>query len=374
MLGVKRRLSQLTICFWVLFVASWVLYRWPEWQNLRRRGFHVQKLRALPRKYDARNGSRSLNRLNIWLSNDLGNDFSDGVDARFRLGERQEKETQSVAPRLQSNMESWVAEIEVPDSNKSAVSEYWNNRNVDYGFNITCGAEGGSDCPLTERNDPGEDTQKMGEELDGSEIKSQESSSWWQGSYEPATGFDDWSHGLEQADLDQKDDTEVVKDFEIEDYKSALIRPQHNVKQVENSDNQSRIKGFSSNKDQAIQTIKCVTVQEMGAAAVGDIRESSLQVRRMIQNYIAEHGAEHVRTLPAEQFCRRGFVYGRATEDGFGNDMYKILTAAGLGIMLNRSLIIGEHGYTELFLATFEIFYYVGFLSFLIFNVFAVIY
>ena len=62
------------------------------------------------------------------------------------------------------------------------------------------------------------------------------------------------------------------------------------------------------------------------------------------KNY-SESGAIHVRQLQAKDFCNRGFVFGRAGEDGLGNDMYKILTAAGLGIMLNRSLIIGEHGY-----------------------------
>lgn len=56
-------------------------------------------------------------------------------------------------------------------------------------------------------------------------------------------------------------------------------------------------------------------------------------------------GAVHVRKLPAKEFCNRGFVFGRAIEDGLGNEMYKILTAAGLGVMLNRSLIIAERGY-----------------------------
>ncbi|KAL9250901.1 hypothetical protein AKJ16_DCAP11107 [Drosera capensis] len=49
-----------------------------------------------------------------------------------------------------------------------------------------------------------------------------------------------------------------------------------------------------------------------------------------------------VRTLPPSQFCRHGFVLGKATEAGFGNEMYKILTAAALSIMLIRSLIIGQ--------------------------------
>lgn len=53
-------------------------------------------------------------------------------------------------------------------------------------------------------------------------------------------------------------------------------------------------------------------------------------------------GAPRVRGLPPEQFCKQGFVLGKASEAGFGNEMYKILTAAGLSIMLNRSLIIGQ--------------------------------
>lgn len=53
-------------------------------------------------------------------------------------------------------------------------------------------------------------------------------------------------------------------------------------------------------------------------------------------------GASRIRDLPPEQFCSHGFVMGKASEAGFGNEMYKILTAAALSIMLNRSLIIGK--------------------------------
>ncbi|CAN0870091.1 hypothetical protein LINGRAHAP2_LOCUS9424 [Linum grandiflorum] len=53
-------------------------------------------------------------------------------------------------------------------------------------------------------------------------------------------------------------------------------------------------------------------------------------------------GASRVRGLPAEEFCRHGFVLGRSTEAGLGNEMYKILNAAALTILLNRSLIIVE--------------------------------
>lgn len=49
-----------------------------------------------------------------------------------------------------------------------------------------------------------------------------------------------------------------------------------------------------------------------------------------------------MRQLPPEQFCKHGFVMGKSSEAGFGNEMYKILTAGALSIMLNRSLIIGQ--------------------------------
>lgn len=58
--------------------------------------------------------------------------------------------------------------------------------------------------------------------------------------------------------------------------------------------------------------------------------------------YFNLSGASRVRDLPPEQFCRHGFVLGKASEAGFGNEMYKILTAAALSIMLDRSLIIGQ--------------------------------
>ncbi|XP_017231655.1 uncharacterized protein LOC108206011 isoform X1 [Daucus carota subsp. sativus] len=89
----------------------------------------------------------------------------------------------------------------------------------------------------------------------------------------------------------------------------------------------------------------CATVEEMGnadGAAASFDALSSLRVRTLIQDHFRLHGAFRVRGLPQEQFCRRGFVLGKASEAGFGNEMYKILTAAGLSIMLNRSLIIGQ--------------------------------
>lgn len=90
----------------------------------------------------------------------------------------------------------------------------------------------------------------------------------------------------------------------------------------------------------------CATVEEMGnadAAATASFDDlSSFRVRTLIHDHFALHGASRVRGLPQEQFCRQGFVLGKASEAGFGNEMYKILTAAGLSIMLNRSLIIGQ--------------------------------
>lgn len=53
-------------------------------------------------------------------------------------------------------------------------------------------------------------------------------------------------------------------------------------------------------------------------------------------------GAARVRGLSPHEFCKQGFVIGKSSEAGFGNEMYKILTAAALSIMLNRSLIIGQ--------------------------------
>lgn len=86
----------------------------------------------------------------------------------------------------------------------------------------------------------------------------------------------------------------------------------------------------------------CATVEEMGEIFSKGYREESLRVRRIIQNHFAFNGASRVRGLPPDQFCRHGFVIGKASEAGLGNEMYKILTAAALSVMLNRSLIIGQ--------------------------------
>ncbi|KAJ4960220.1 hypothetical protein NE237_020130 [Protea cynaroides] len=86
----------------------------------------------------------------------------------------------------------------------------------------------------------------------------------------------------------------------------------------------------------------CATVEKMGEVFGQGFPEASLRIRRVIRNHFALHGASRIRGLPPEQFCRQGFVLGKASEAGFGNEMYKILTGAALSIMLNRSLIIGQ--------------------------------
>ncbi|XP_022741921.1 uncharacterized protein LOC111293456 [Durio zibethinus] len=86
----------------------------------------------------------------------------------------------------------------------------------------------------------------------------------------------------------------------------------------------------------------CAMVEEMGKVFKGRILKENLRVRRIIQRHFSINGAPRIRKLPPEQFCRHGFVIGKASEAGFGNEMYKILTGAALSIMLNRSLIIGQ--------------------------------
>ncbi|XP_015697667.2 uncharacterized protein LOC102719052 [Oryza brachyantha] len=88
----------------------------------------------------------------------------------------------------------------------------------------------------------------------------------------------------------------------------------------------------------------CATVETMGeeAAGRGEAEAASLRVRGLIRRHFLLHGAARVRELPPYEFCKQGFVLGKSSEAGFGNEMYKILTAAALSIMLNRSLIIGQ--------------------------------
>ncbi|CAL4984529.1 unnamed protein product [Urochloa decumbens] len=82
--------------------------------------------------------------------------------------------------------------------------------------------------------------------------------------------------------------------------------------------------------------------EEAAGAGRGSPERASLRVREMIRRHFELQGAERVRMLPANEFCKQGFVLGKASEAGFGNEMYKILTAGALSVMLNRSLIIGQ--------------------------------
>ncbi|KAK7364743.1 hypothetical protein VNO80_13485 [Phaseolus coccineus] len=86
----------------------------------------------------------------------------------------------------------------------------------------------------------------------------------------------------------------------------------------------------------------CKTVEEMGEDYGRGVGKESLRVRKIIENHFVANGASRVRDFPPEQFCRHGFVLGKTAEAGFGNEMYKVLTAAALSVMLNRSLIIGQ--------------------------------
>ncbi|URD81343.1 hypothetical protein MUK42_02405 [Musa troglodytarum] len=65
----------------------------------------------------------------------------------------------------------------------------------------------------------------------------------------------------------------------------------------------------------------CATVEKMGEAFADSSEMESLRVREVIKRHFDLHGAARVRELPAHQFCRQGFVIGKASEAGFGNEM-----------------------------------------------------
>ncbi|KAG8089870.1 hypothetical protein GUJ93_ZPchr0011g27802 [Zizania palustris] len=102
--------------------------------------------------------------------------------------------------------------------------------------------------------------------------------------------------------------------------------------------------GRASSSSSSSSGATCATVERMGeeAASRGSPEAASLRVRELIRRHFLLHGAARVRELPAYELCKQGFVLGKASEAGFGNEIYKILTAAALSIMLNRSLIIGQ--------------------------------
>ncbi|VVA17844.1 PREDICTED: Rhamnogalacturonate lyase family [Prunus dulcis] len=119
--------------------------------------------------------------------------------------------------------------------------------------------------------------------------------------------------------------------------------------QIHNSDSESESGGEVGVEDEPENKSKrksnsCATVEEMGKDFKGGFWEESLRVRKLIQHHFHLNGASHVRNLHPEQFCHHGFVMGKASEAGFGNEMYKILSGAALSILLNWSLIIGKPG------------------------------
>ncbi|EPS61736.1 hypothetical protein M569_13058, partial [Genlisea aurea] len=87
---------------------------------------------------------------------------------------------------------------------------------------------------------------------------------------------------------------------------------------------------------------RCATVEKMGEVFSGGYLEETIRVRKIIQAHFSRNGASAVREFNSQRFCNHGFVLGKASEAGLGNELYKILTAAALSVMLNRSLIIGQ--------------------------------
>ncbi|EYU31849.1 hypothetical protein ABFS82_06G003400 [Erythranthe guttata] len=97
-----------------------------------------------------------------------------------------------------------------------------------------------------------------------------------------------------------------------------------------------------NNLEEANVGKKCATVEEMGEIFSRGYLEESLRVRRIIRDHFAINGPSRIRELHPEQFCNHGYVIAKASEAGLGNELYKILTAAALSVMLNRSLIVGQ--------------------------------
>uniref|UniRef100_I1MNM9 Uncharacterized protein n=1 Tax=Glycine max TaxID=3847 RepID=I1MNM9_SOYBN len=88
------------------------------------------------------------------------------------------------------------------------------------------------------------------------------------------------------------------------------------------SKNGSRVKGVVAVR--RVGEKPCKTVEEMGEDFTSGVgKKESLRVRRMIQNHFLANGASRVRDFPPEQFCRHGFVLGKASEAGFGNEIGK---------------------------------------------------
>ncbi|CAI0396826.1 unnamed protein product [Linum tenue] len=102
------------------------------------------------------------------------------------------------------------------------------------------------------------------------------------------------------------------------------------------------IKQLETGNVTGAQSKSCATVEEMGESFEDEPWKESLRVKRIIRQHFLINGASRIRDLPPEEFCRHGFVLGKSSEAGFGNEMYKVLNSAALSILLNRSLIIGQ--------------------------------
>ncbi|CAN1295790.1 hypothetical protein LINPERPRIM_LOCUS22941 [Linum perenne] len=111
-----------------------------------------------------------------------------------------------------------------------------------------------------------------------------------------------------------------------------------------NSLKSDAIKIQSVGNETRVETTRklCATVEEMGESFQDGPWKDSLRVKGIIRRHFLINGASRVRDLPPEEFCRHGYVLGKSSEAGFGNEMYKILNGAALSILLNRSLIIGQ--------------------------------
>ncbi|KAM7277897.1 hypothetical protein ACFE04_005031 [Oxalis oulophora] len=97
---------------------------------------------------------------------------------------------------------------------------------------------------------------------------------------------------------------------------------------VENEDNP-----FAPEANVDKNKSSCATVEEMGKEFENEDWKQSLRIRKLIQAHFRINGADRIRNLPAKDFCNHGFVLGKSSEAGFGNEMYKVLTGAALSII-----------------------------------------
>lgn len=79
----------------------------------------------------------------------------------------------------------------------------------------------------------------------------------------------------------------------------------------------------------------------MGFVVVGDIRVVSFWLCDMIKMWMFDYGVEMICNFFGLEFCECKFVMGFVFEDGFGNNMYKVLSGVGFVFMFNCLFIIG---------------------------------